>query len=110
MGVSFSRDCEYNDFRLLQHEDSDVLKDGDDILVAIKSAVRKINARIEFLEAQFPLNREQDVELAILLRQEQYFELLLQKSKTELEEIFFGKAIDNCIVPEILQWYTPQEE
>ena len=108
MGSSFPEKRNYFKLELVQNAESQTLKDINDIYLAIKSSRRGIKERIEFLENQ-PQNTDADREIAVLIRQDQYLEALQNKQKYELEEIFFPNGKDNCIVPEIFQWYQGPE-
>lgn len=112
MGSSFSRMQDNFELKLVQDEDSQILKNADEIMDAIKAARRKIKERIEELEFRTQHTIEIDREIAVLIRQDQYLEILQNKQKTELEEIFFSgkKKDDNCIYPDVLQWYQPPKE
>lgn len=105
MGSSFSEKRNYFKLELVQNEESQILKDINDIYLAIKSSRRSIKERIEFLEKQAHESSEADREIAVLIRQDQYLQALQNKEKYELEEIFFPNGKDNCIVPDIFQWY-----
>lgn len=112
MGSSFSRMQNSYELKLVQDEDSQILKNADEIMDAIKAARRKIKERIEELELIPQHTIEVDREIAVLIRQDQYLEILQSKQKTELEEIFFSgkKKDDNCIYPDVLQWYQPPND
>lgn|SRR5574344_52558 len=110
MGSAYSQNDGFFNFKVVENEDFTVLKDADEIMDAIKASRRKIKERIEFLEIQVPQDIESDKEIAILIRQDQYLEVLQNKPKAELAKIFLSSQKDNCIYPEILQWYQPPEE
>ena len=105
MGSSFSEEPDYFRLELICNNDSDAINNIDDILLAIKACLRKIKMRLEFLEKQKNNTAENDKEIAVLIRQNQYLEILLNKEKYELEEIFFPNGKSNCIVPDVFLWY-----
>ncbi len=109
MGSSFSEQPDYFRLELIHNNDTDVIKNVDDILFAIKSSRRKIRMRLEFLEKQSVNTSENDKEIAVLIRQNQYLEILLNKEKRELEEIFFPNGKSNCIIPDVFLWYKEPE-
>ena len=95
--------------KLVRNNDR-LLKNADDIVYAIRSMRRDIAARIEEIENSEISSDEKDIEIAKLIREDQYLEALLRKEKHELAEIFFVEDKDsNCIYPDILQWYHPEE-
>lgn len=99
--------------KLVEQQVKKTLTNADEVMDAIKSARREIKERIEYLEAQLSDdNLSTEKEIAVLIRQDQYFETLQKKQKSELEDIFFAgrKLKDNCIYPDVLQWYQPPEE
>ena len=100
MGSSFSRITKDFELKVVHDEDSQVLKNADEIMDAIKAARRKIKERLDILES-----------ISSPTRQDQYFFALQNKQKSELEQIFFagkkGECEDNCIYPDVLQWYQP---
>ena len=61
------------------------------------------------MEKQKNNTAENDKEIAVLIRQNQYLEILLNKEKYELEEIFFPNGKSNCIVPDVFLWYKEPE-
>ncbi len=109
MGSYFSEQPEFFKFELINTEESQIIRDIDDILFAIKSCKRKILERIEYLEKQISNSVEVDKEIAVLIRQNQYFNALEQKEKRELEEIFFPNGKANCIIPDVFLWYQEPE-
>ena len=109
MGSSFSEKPDYFRLELVYNNDTDTIKNVDDILFAIKSCRRKIRMRLEFLEKQNANTIENDKEIAVLIRQNQYLEVLLNKEKRELEEIFFPEGRSNCIIPDVFLWYKEPE-
>ncbi len=109
MGSSFSEKPDYFRLELIYNNDTDTIKNIDDILLAIKSCRRKIKMRLEFLEKQSVNTSENDKEIAVLIRQNQYLEVLLNKEKHELEDIFFPNGKSNCIIPDVFLWYKEPE-
>lgn len=108
MSTMFSENGDnFKKFEVIQGGNTSQFKDIDDILSAIKAQNRKICERIEYLEQHE--SDENDRELAILIRQNQYIEALLEKSKIELEKIFFPNGLGNCIIPDVFQWYQGPE-
>lgn len=111
MGSSFSRITKDFELKVVHDEDSQVLKNADEIMDAIKAARRKIKERLDILESISSPTIEDEREIAVLIRQDQYFFALQNKQKSELEQIFFagkkGDSEDNCIYPDVLQWYQP---
>ena len=111
MGSSFSRITKDFELKLVHDEDSQVLKYADEIMYDIKAARRKIKERLDILESISSPTSEDEREIAVLIRQDQYFFALQNKQKSELEQIFFagkkGECEDNCIYPDVLQWYQP---
>lgn len=105
MGSAFSQHNKFLKLELVQNEDNQTLRNADEIMDAIKSSRRKIKERIEFLELQVPPDMDSEREIAVLIRQDQYLEVLEGKEKSELAKIFLSASSDNCIVPEVLQWY-----
>ena len=88
-----------------------MLKNADDIVYAIRSARREISYKIEEIEASELSNDEKDIESAKLIRQDQYLEALLLKDKSELAEFFFSENSEtNCVFPDVLQWYNPEND
>ena len=110
MGSSFSEQQDFFRLELIHNSDIDVIKDVDDILYAIKACRRKIKSRLEFLEKQTTNTVDADKEIAVLIRQDQYLEVLLNKEKQELKEIFFPGGKNNCIVPDVFLWYKEPED
>lgn len=112
MSSSFSRMQNNFELKPVQEEESQILKNADEIMDGIIAARRKIKEKIEELEIQSKHTIDIDREIAVLIRQDQYLAILQSKQKTELEEIFFsGKKQDNnCIYPDVLQWYQPPKD
>ncbi|MBS4760846.1 MAG: hypothetical protein KHX03_09140 [Clostridium sp.] len=109
MGSSFSQ--KQNSYIKLVRNDDYMLKNADDIVYAIRSARRDIAYKIEEIETSELTNDEKDIECAKLIRQDQYLEALLLKDKSELAELFFSENKDtNCVFPDVLQWYTPEND
>ena len=97
----------------LENQVKKTVNNADELMDAIKSARREIKERIEFLETQLSNdNIKAEREIAVLIRQDQYFENLEGKQKSELNAIFFAgrKLNDNCIYPDVLQWYQPPDD
>lgn len=109
MGSSFSEKPDYFKIELVHNNNTDVIKDINDVLYALKAYRRKIKYRLEFLEKQNPNTPENDKEIAVLIRQNQYLEVLLNKEKHELEDIFFPNGKSNCIIPDVFLWYKEPE-
>lgn len=109
MGSSFSWNPNYFGLRLVQNVESELIKNADEIMDAIKDFRQKIKYRIEELEKSCNADFEVDREIAVLIRHDKYLRYLESKHKTELEEIFFSgrKKENNCIYPDVLQWYQP---
>lgn len=113
MSVPFPDNPAYYMLKLVEQQVKKTLNNADEVMDAIRSARREIKERIEYLEAQMSdENLTTEKEIAVLIRQDQYFENLEGKQKSELEAIFFAgrKLKDNCIYPEVLQWYQPPED
>lgn len=89
MGSSFSRITKDFELKVVHDEDSQVLKNADEIMDAIKAARRKIKERLDILESISSPTSEDEREIAVLIRQDQYFFALQNKQKSELEQIFF---------------------
>ncbi len=99
-----------NSFIKLVSNNDRLLKNADDIVYAIRSMRRDIATRIDEVEHSDISLDEKDIEIAKLIREDQYLEALLKKEKHELSEIFFTENEDsNCIYPDVLQWYHPEE-
>lgn len=113
MSVPFPDNPAYYMLKLVEQQVKKTLNNADEVMDAIRSARREIKERIDYLEAQISNeNPCTEKEIAVLIRQDQYFENLESKQKTELEDIFFSgrKLNDNCIYPDVLQWYQPPED
>lgn len=80
MGSSFSRITKDFELKLVHDEDSQVLKNADEIMDAIKAARRKIKERLDILESISSPTSEDEREIAVLIRQDQYF-LLYKTNK-----------------------------
>ena len=101
MGSSFSQ--KQNSYIKLVKDNDYMLKNADDIVYAIRSARREISSELS--------NDEKDIESAKLIRQDQYLEALLLKDKSELAEFFFSENSEtNCVFPDVLQWYNPEND
>lgn len=109
MGSAFSFENKDIKLRLIENLKDKELKDIDEILDAINQCRIEIAQRIDFLEQEEPVTIETEKEIAVLIRQEQYLQVLQNKPKAKLAEIF-GRLENNCIVPEILQWYQGPKE
>lgn len=102
MGSAFSEN--ENFFKLeLVPDIGKIFNDVDDILNVLKTKRRSIKEKINMLENK--MTNESDIEAAILIRQSQYLDALLEKNKYELEKIFFPNGHGNCIIPDVFQWY-----
>lgn len=111
MGAAFARDDNDYTLELVRNIRSNTIKNADEIMDAIKEYRIEIAEQIENLEAAVPYTEDVEKQIAVLIRQDQYLKVLESKQKYELAEIFFEtKEEDNCIVPEILQWYQPPQE
>ena len=113
MSVPYPDNLGYFMLKLVENQVKKTLNNADEVMDAIKSARREIKERIEFLETQLSNdNIEAEREIAVLIRQDQYFENLEGKQKSELNAIFFSgrKLNDNCIYPDVLQWYQPPDD
>lgn len=109
MGSAFSYEDNSLKLRLIKNINCSDPMDLDDILFAIKQLREQIAERIFVIEQAIYLTEEAEKEVAILIRQDQYLEIIQNKPKIELASIF-GKIENNCIVPEILQWYQEPKE
>lgn len=69
MGSSFSRITKDFELKLVHDEDSQVLKNADEIMDAIKAARRKIKERLDILESISSPTSEDEREIAVLIRQ-----------------------------------------
>ena len=97
----------YPHLQLVENEEY-MIKDSDDIILAIKAELRKIKDKMDKIEQMDISNDEKDLALAKLIRQAQYLEVLSKKDKSELAELFLSAASGtNSIVPDVLQWYNP---
>ena len=113
MSVPYPDNLGYFMLKLVENQVKKTLNNADEIMDAIRSARREIKERIEYLESQLSDdNIEAEREIAVLIRQDQYFETLEGKQKSELNAIFFAgrKLNDNFIYPDVLQWYQPQSD
>ncbi len=113
MSVPYPDNLGHFMLKLVENQVKKTLNNADEVMDAIKSARREIKERIEYLESQVSDDSiEAEREIAVLIRQDQYFENLEGKQKSELEAIFFaGRRLnDNCIYPDVLQWYQPPSD
>lgn len=113
MSVPFPDNSASYMLKLVEQQVKKTLNNADEIMDAIKSVRREIKEQIEALETKMTNdNIDTEKEIAILIRQDQYFQNLEDKQKSELEDLFFAerKLNDNCIYPEVLQWYQPPED
>lgn len=112
MSMSFPQQGQNCILRLVENQVKNTLNNADEIMTAIHCARREIRERIEKIEKYLnknPESLEAEKELAVLIQEDQYLQILSYKQKSELEEIFFAgrKTQDNCIYPDVLQWYQP---
>lgn len=104
MGSAFSQNNEIFRLRIVHSIKSKKINNADEIMDTIKEFRIEIAEHIEELESIRPATDDIDRQIAVLIRQDQYLEVLQSKQKSELAELFFEKE-DNCIVPEVFQWY-----
>lgn len=105
MSSSFSKKDQQFKLELVRNENAKAIENADEIMDAIKHCRYEINERLLELE-EMPQTKEIDKEIAILIRQDQYLGFLEGKQKYELADMFLSKKYENnCIVPEILNWY-----
>ncbi len=109
MSSTFFEQQNYSRIELVCNNESETIKNADDILYAIKACRRKIKQRLNDIEHQDLYTPEDEKESAVLIRQNQYLEVLLNKEKRELEDIFFPNGNSNCIVPDVFLWYKEPE-
>lgn len=107
MGFAFSYD---NDFRLqlVEKIETKELKNIDEITDMLKECLADISDQIYDLENADEFSDETEKKLAVLIRKQQYINLLINMDKTDLAK-FFQFENDNCIFPDILQWYQGPE-
>lgn len=106
MGSAFSKKTTEFKLEIVRNEKFNAPQNADEIMDAIKHCRYLISERLFALEELEP-SEEIDREIGVLIRQDQYLSVLESKQKYELAEIFFNsKNESNCIIPEILQWYT----
>lgn len=107
MGFAFSYD---NDFRLqlVEKIETKELKNIDEIVDMLKEYLTDISDEIYNLEHLDDFSDEKEKKLAVLIRKQQYINILINMNKTDLAE-FFQFENDNCIFPEVLQWYKGPE-
>lgn len=106
MGSAFSKKTTGFKLEIVRSEKFSAPQNADEIMDAIKHCRYLINERLFELE-EMEQSEEIDREIGVLIRQDQYLSVLESKQKYELAEIFFNaKNESNCIIPEILQWYT----
>lgn len=96
------------DLNVIKSTSNQDFKDIDDVIYHIKSKKREMLEKIESLEKEDSFDSQK--ELAILVRNVQYFDTLLDKNKLDLEKIFFPNGTRNCIVPEVLNWYKDSQD
>ena len=92
------------DYKVIKGNNNQEFKDINDVIYHIKSQKREMLEKIELLENEESF--ESQKELAVLVRKVQYFDALLGKNKLDLEKIFFPNGTENCIIPEVLNWYN----
>lgn len=95
------------DYNVIKNTNNQDFKDIDDVIYLIKSKKREMFEKIELLEKEDSFEAQK--ELAILVRNIQYFDALLNKNKLDLEKIFFPDGTGNCKVPEVLNWYNDSQ-
>ncbi len=107
MGFAFSYD---NDFRLqlVEKIETKELKNIDEIVDMLKEYLTDISDEIYNLEHLDDFSDETEKKLAVLIRKQQYINILINMNKTDLAE-FFHFENDNCIFPDVLQWYQGPE-
>lgn len=106
MGSAFSQNNDNFRLRIIDGIKSKNIRNADEIMDAIKEYRIEIAEQIDELEKICPVTDDIEKQIAVLIRQDQYLSVLENKQKTELAQIFF-KEEDNCIVPDVLQWYQP---
>lgn len=110
MGAAFSQNNNNNyALEIVKSIKSNTIKNADEIMNAIKEYRIEIAEQIEDLESVTPFTDEVERQIAILIRQDQYLQVLESKQKSDLSKMFFPDN-DNCIVPEVFQWYQPPQE
>lgn len=109
MGAAFSQNDNNYALKIIKSIKSNTLKNVDEFMDAIKEYRTEIAEQIEDLESLMPATDDVERQIAILIRQDQYLEILESKQKTELSKIFLSEN-DNCIVPEVFQWYQPPQD
>lgn len=109
MGSAFSQNNDNFRLRIIDGIKSKNIRNADEIMDAIKEYRIEIAEQIDELEKICPVTDDIEKQIAVLIRQDQYLSVLENKQKTELAQIFF-KEEDNCIVPDVLQWYQPPEK
>ncbi len=109
MGSAFSQNNDNFRLRIIDGIKSKNIRNADEIMDAIKEYRIEIAEQIDELEKVCPVTDDIEKQIAVLIRQDQYLSVLENKQKTELAQIFF-KEEDNCIVPDVLQWYQPPEK
>lgn len=105
MGTAFSFNDDDFSLRLVQGLKTKKIRNVDEIMDTIKEYRIEIAEQIENLEAVYPITDDIERQIAVLIRKDQYLEVLENKQKYELAEIFFDNEDNNCIVPDVLQWY-----
>ena len=105
MGIAFSYNDDDFKLRLVQGFKDKNIRNADEIMDTIKEYRLEISEQIDNLEAIRPITSDIERQIAVLIRQDQYLEVLENKQKYELAEIFFDDDDNNCIVPDVLQWY-----
>lgn len=105
MGTAFSYNDDDFKLRLVQGLKDKNIRNADEIMDTIKEYRLEISEQIDNLEAIRPITSDIERQIAVLIRQDQYLEVLENKQKYELAEIFFDDDDNNCIVPDVLQWY-----
>lgn len=106
MGTAFSYNDDDFKLRLVHGFKNKKIRNADEIMDTIKEYRIEIAEQIENLESVRPITDDIERQIAVLIRQDQYLEVLENKQKFELAEIFFSDQEDsNCVVPDVLQWY-----
>jgi len=104
MGLSFmSNENYYPNLKVLNGGLENTFSDVDDIVNYFKQQRREIAEKIEHLENDMSFEAQR--EIAVLIRNMQYLDVLLDKNKSELEKIFFPNGNGNCVIPDVFQWY-----
>ena len=110
MGVAFSNDDDNFNLKIINCIKEQIFNSVEELFSALQAYREKIQEKIEKLEKMSFSNVEGcvdvDRKIAILLRQDQYLEVLQSKQKSEIAEIFFGD--NNYFVPPVLQWYNSE--